>query len=107
MADYRRNFIPGGSFFFTVNLTDRRSRLLVEQIDHLRNAFRYARARHAFTTDAVVILPDHLHAIWTLPQRDNRSKKINSERDGLAKEGFVRNTPIGDILMEGKYKNHQ
>jgi putative transposase len=63
MADYRRNFIPGGSFFFTVNLADRRSRLLTDQIDQLRNAFRYARVRHAFTIDAIVVLPDHLHAI--------------------------------------------
>jgi putative transposase len=70
MADYRRNFIPGGRFFFTVNLADRRSHLLTDQIDQLRNAFRYVRVRHAFTIDAIVVLPDHLHAIWTLPQSD-------------------------------------
>ena len=67
---YRRNFIPGGSFFFTVNLFDRRSHLLTERIDLLRQAFRYARARHPFTLDAIVILPEHLHAIWTLPPGD-------------------------------------
>jgi putative transposase len=64
---YRRNFIPGGSFFFTVNLLDRRSDLLTERIDLLRQAFRTVRARHPFTLDAIVVLPDHLHAIWTLP----------------------------------------
>jgi putative transposase len=64
---YRRSFVPGGSFFFTVNLANRRSRLLVERIDLLREAFRYVRAKHPFTLDAIVILPDHLHTIWTLP----------------------------------------
>jgi putative transposase len=70
MTNYRRNFVPGGSYFFTVNLADRSSRLLTDHIDLLRTAFRYARHRHAFTIDAVVILPDHLHAIWSLPEGD-------------------------------------
>jgi putative transposase len=64
---YRRNFIPGGSFFFTVNLADRRSHLLTERVGLLREAFRYVRARHPFALDAIAVLPDHLHAIWTLP----------------------------------------
>lgn len=70
MANYRRNFIPGGSFFFTVNLADRRSCLLTERIEQLRTAFRYTRIRHTFTIDAIVVLPDHLHTIWTLPPGD-------------------------------------
>ena len=70
MTTYRRNFIPGGSFFFTVNLADRRSRLLTERVDLLRTAFRYVRARHTFTIEAIVLLPDHLHTIWTLPPAD-------------------------------------
>jgi putative transposase len=70
MVNYRRNFLPGGSFFFTVNLADRRSRLLTDHIEPLRSAFRYARARHPFTVDAIVVLPDHLHSVWTLPEGD-------------------------------------
>jgi putative transposase len=70
VTNYRRNFVPGGSFFFTVNLADRRSRLLTNRVGLLREAFRYVRARHPFTLDAIVVLPDHLHAIWTLPPRD-------------------------------------
>jgi putative transposase len=70
MTNYRRNFIPGGSFFFTVNLADRRSRLLTQHIDQLRAAFRYVQTRHAFMVEATVVLPDHLHAIWTLPEGD-------------------------------------
>ena len=70
MANYRRNLLPGGSYFFTVNLADRRRVLLTNHIDLLRAAFRQARARHPFTIEAAVVLPDHLHAIWTLPDGD-------------------------------------
>jgi len=70
MTNYRRNFIAGGSYFFTVNLADRRLSLLTDRIDALRAAFRYARMRHPFSIDAIVVLPDHLHAIWTLPEGD-------------------------------------
>jgi putative transposase len=67
MTSYRRNFVPGGCFFFTVNLADRQLRLLTEHVDALRSAFRETRQRHLFTFNAVVVLPDHLHAVWTLP----------------------------------------
>ena len=70
MTGYRRNFIPGASVFFTVNLADRRSRLLTDRIDSLRAAFRYVRDRHPCTIEAIVVLPDHLHTIWTLPPGD-------------------------------------
>ena len=70
MTSYRRNFVPGGSFFFTVNLADRRLSLLTAHVEVLRAAFRETRQRHPFTIDAIVILPDHLHAIWTMPEGD-------------------------------------
>ena len=70
MTNYRRNYLDGGSYFFTVNLADRRSQLLTDHIGLLRAAFRYARTRHPFSIDAIVVLPDHLHAIWTLPPDD-------------------------------------
>jgi putative transposase len=70
MANYRRNFLAGGSFFSTVNLADRRLALLTDHIVLLRAAFRQVRALHPFTIEAAVILPDHLHAIWTLPEQD-------------------------------------
>ncbi|MCP1844884.1 putative transposase [Bradyrhizobium sp. USDA 4524] len=71
MVQYRRNFIPGGTFFFTVTLEDRTSSLLVEQGGLLRDAFRAARAKKPFTLDAIVILPDHLHTVMTLPPGDS------------------------------------
>lgn len=52
--------------FFTVNLAEHKAnRLLIDKIDLLRNAFEYTKQRHPFRMDAVVILPDHLHCIWT------------------------------------------
>jgi len=71
MVRYRRNFIAGGTYFFTVALADRRSSALVDDVSALRMAFRIARQERPFTIEAIVILPDHLHAIWTLPSGDS------------------------------------
>jgi putative transposase len=70
VADYRRNYLAGGTYFFTVNLADRSRFLLVERIDELRTAVRDVRARRPFRIDAWVVLPDHMHCIWTLPEGD-------------------------------------
>jgi len=70
MVLYRRNIVSGGTFFFTVTLRDRRSSHLTNHIAPLRNAFRVARQERPFAIGAVVILPDHLHSIWTLPDGD-------------------------------------
>ncbi len=70
VPNYRRLRIPGGTYFFTVTLAERRARTLVANIDLLRAAYAATRARLPFLTDAVVVLPDHLHAVWTLPQGD-------------------------------------
>jgi putative transposase len=71
MVGYRRNLVAGGTYFFTVTLEDRRSRALVDHISALRDAFRTARRERPFVIDAIVILPDHLHAIFTLPLEDS------------------------------------
>jgi putative transposase len=70
MPDYRRNRVPGGTYFFTVNLSDRSSDLLVARIEALRHAVRQVRARTPFHIDAWVVLPDHMHCLWTLPEGD-------------------------------------
>jgi putative transposase len=71
MPDYRRNRIAGATYFFTVNLLDRRSDLLVARIDALRDAVRKVRRRFPFHIDAWVVLPDHMHCLWTLPEGDS------------------------------------
>jgi putative transposase len=63
MTDYRRNRVPG-------NLADPRSDLLTREINILRDAVRNVRARNPFHIDAWVILPEHMHCIWTLPDND-------------------------------------
>jgi putative transposase len=67
---YRRNFVAGGTYFCTVALENRRSRALVENLPELRAAFRLARRDRPFAIDAIVVLPDHLHVIMTLPEDD-------------------------------------
>jgi putative transposase len=70
MPNTIRAYIPGGTYFFTVNLLERRRRLLVENIEPLRSAFRTVKQQRPFQIEAIVILPDHLHCLWTLPPDD-------------------------------------
>jgi len=98
MTAYRRNFIPGGCFFFTVNLADRRLRLLTEHVETLRLAFRETRRRHPFTIDAVVVLPDHLHAVWSLPEGD----RDFATRWRLIKSTFSRNLAAGEPVSASR-----
>jgi putative transposase len=68
---YRRNRLMGGSYFFTVNLHNRKSGLFLSHVDLLRDAFRATMQRYPFEIDAIVVLPDHLHTLWTLPEGDD------------------------------------
>lgn len=89
MTNYRRNFVEGGSYFFTLTLADRKSRLLLDEAEPLRQAFQRIKKELPFNLDAMVVLPEHLHCIWTLPGDDSdfstRWKKI--------KAGFSRRLP--------------
>ena len=67
---YRRSNINGATYFFTVNLADRKSPLLTENIDALRTAFRKVQKTYPFEIVAMVVMPDHLHAIWQLPENE-------------------------------------
>jgi len=98
MTNYRRNFIPGGSYFFTVNLLDRRSRLLTDQIELLRKAFRYGKQRHPFSIEALVILPDHLHTVWTMPEED----ADYALRWRLIKSAFSRGLPSLEPVSDSR-----
>ncbi len=90
MSNYRRVWVPGGTCFFTVNLLERRRRLLVEHIDLLRDAFRAAKAARPFHLLAIVVLPDHLHCVWRLPDGD----ADNANRWAQIESGFSRALPI-------------
>ena len=98
MTSYRRNFVPGGSFFFTVNLVDRKLSLLTAHIELLRRAFREARQRHPFVIDAIVVLPDHIHAVWTMPEGDADF----ATRWRLVKSTFSRNLARGEPISQSR-----
>jgi len=72
MPNYKRYRVPGGCYFFTVNLLERYPNdRLIRHIDILRETIRQVRRRYPFHIDAWVVLPDHLHCIWTLPPGDD------------------------------------
>jgi putative transposase len=63
MPNYRRAFVPGGTWFYTVNLLNRQQKLLIDHVDALRSAFEITQQKYPFVVAAIVVLPDHLHAI--------------------------------------------
>jgi putative transposase len=89
MSRYRRAHVEGGVFFFTVALADRSSGILVRHVDRLRRTYGTVQRRYPFETIAICVLPDHLHAIWLLPQGDADF----SRRWSLIKSGFSRGLP--------------
>lgn len=83
---YQRADVAGGTYFFTVNLAERKRTLLVDHVDVLRQVIRKVKSAHLFHMDAMVILPDHLNALWTLPAGDCDYPR----RWMLIKAGFAR-----------------
>ncbi|TAG49452.1 MAG: transposase [Betaproteobacteria bacterium] len=71
MSNYRRVFVPGGTYFFTVVMYRREPWLIeADAREALRDAIERCRATRPFTVDAWVLMPDHLHTVWTLPPSD-------------------------------------
>lgn len=101
MTNYRRLRVPGGTYFFTVNCATRQNTsLLTDNIDLLRDCFRKVKRSHPFIIEAIVILPDHLHCIWTLPQHDSDFSK----RWFLIKSNFSRAIPLGEERTNSRWK---
>ena len=96
--EYRRETTPGATYFFTVNLEDRRRTDLVANIGLLRRVVADVRGRHPFRIDASVILPDHLHMIWTLPESDADF----AVRWALIKGGFSRQLQKDEVLARSR-----
>lgn len=86
MPNYRRANVEGGVFFFTVVLVDRSRDLLIKEIDRLRRVYRAVQKRWPFETIAICVLPDHIHALWALPEHD----RDFATRWNLIKSGFSR-----------------
>jgi putative transposase len=86
MRQYIRSGTTGATCFFTVVLEDRGARWLTDHAPLLRDSLRKAKLRYPFAIDAIVLLPDHLHAIWTLPAGDEDF----AVRWKMIKRGFTR-----------------
>ena len=71
MSTYLRPRAAGATIFFTVNLAHRGTALLTERVNLLRDAVQQTKAERPFEIEAWVVLPDHLHCIWTLPESDS------------------------------------
>lgn len=100
---YRRANYAGASYFFTLNLADRKSHLLIEHVDHLREVIRLVRQAHPFEIVAMVVLPDHLHAIWRLPEGDANFPM----RWSLIKAGFSRALPKNEAIELSRKKKRE
>ncbi len=102
MSTSHRLRVPGDTYFFTARLQDRNSTLLVDEIERLRQATRVTRRRHPFDIDAIVVLPNMIHTIWTLPQGDTDYAR----RWSLLKSLFSRGLSATPCAVLPKRKQH-
>ena len=106
MVCYRRNRASGGTYFFTVTLRDRRSDLLVRQVDALRECWRAAKTRVAHDVVASVVLPDHLHAVLTMGDGVDDYSRLWQD----IKKGFTRRLreldPTSDPPWQPRFWEH-
>lgn len=91
MTNYRRVHNKGATYFFSVALANRSSAILIDEIGALRDAYSLTCYERPFYCDAFVVLPDHLHAVWTLPEGDADF----STRWGAIKARFTRSIKAG------------
>jgi len=100
----RHGQAAGGSFFFTLNLNDPAATLLTEHIGLLRAALRQVKAQHPFDILAMVVLPDHLHALWRLPADD----EDYGRRWDLIKVGFAsRLPPLATVQLSRRLRRER
>jgi len=100
MSNYVRYRIKGGCYFFTVNLLQRKKSLLIEYIDLLRESVRLCKQKRPFHIDAWVVLPEHMHCIWTLPEGDDDF----SNRWKMIKTHFSKVLPKNERLSKVRIK---
>lgn len=110
---YRRNRVPGGTYFFTVTLRDRSSSILVDRIDDLRKVLSSVMRARPFEIAAMVVLPEHFHALWTLPPGDDdypgriRLLKSRFTRCAVAAGAATRRNAKGEYdLWQRRYWEH-
>ena len=95
---YRRASAAGGTYFFTVNLAERGADILVRHIDELRAVMNTVKQKHPFSVVAMVVLPEHLHAVWRLPPGDCEYPM----RWSLIKAGWSRRMAKGERIRASR-----
>jgi Transposase and inactivated derivatives len=103
MPNYVRAYVPGSSYFFTVALLERRRSLLTENIDALHQAFRAVRHQRPFWIEAIVILPDPLHCLWTVPP----DEADFATRWRLIQSSFAHAIASGERLSTRRQMKHE
>jgi putative transposase len=103
MTAYRRRRAPGATYFFTVNAADRGGDLLTRHIGKLREAVRLVHARMPFHIDAWVVLPEHMHCLWTLPPGDTNY----SRRWQAIKTAFSKSLPGDEYRSASRIAKHE
>ena len=98
MSNYRRNYVAGGTYFFTVVILNRNLDLLVKYIEILKIAFDREKTHTQFANIGYVVLPDHLHAIWRLPEGD----KDYSNRWHRIKSSFSKELPKVETISTSR-----
>ena len=103
MTNYRRNRLPGGAYFFTVVIADRRLDLLVRHVEQFKAIYREEQRRAPFVNLGLVVLPDHLHALWRLPEGDadysNRWRRIKA---GFSRAMSCAHCPVGERVSASR-----
>jgi putative transposase len=101
---YRRSQVQGGTYFFTINLLNRKSTLLIDEMNHFRNALQKVKTKHPFKIDALVVMPEHLHLLITLPERDLDYAKRISLLKSYFSRGIVLKSPISSSRRQKREK---
>lgn len=103
MRQYIRDKTAGACYFFTLTLQDRHSHLLTENIQAIRQAYRFTQQHAAFVLHGMVVLPDHLHIQITLPSGDDNY----SARMSMFKSAFSRQIPDGELISPSRDRKRE
>ena len=105
MPEYRRIYIEGGTYFFTVATYNRCPILTYPQARILlHDAWTEVQTRYPYTIDAICLLPDHIHCIWTLPDGDSNYSLRWGEIKRLFSKSYHAQVGPVDVRNESRMK---
>jgi len=108
MSNYRRAGFNGGTYFFTL-VTYRRQKILCESDvrEALRKGIQSVRQKYPFFINAWVLLPDHLHCIWTLPENDTDYSRRWAMIKRFVSKGCGALLHRGDLMSQSKKRRNE